>query len=153
MPWIQVNPVVDVSVRGLCRREYYNHPKGCPNWGKKAHCPPHEPLVTKLIDITKPVWAIFNVFDLAAHISKMRNKHPNWSDHQLRCCLYWQPTARRSLRQIIHQFLACTPNLVIIPCPEAAGVNLTATMMSAGIKLEWPPTIKAYQIVLAGTKI
>lgn len=39
----------------------------------------------------------------------------------------------------------------VVLTPEAHGVNLTETMRSAGIVLEWPPDRLAYQIVLAGT--
>jgi len=34
--------------------------------------------------------------------------------------------------------------------PEAYGVNVTATMAAVGIKLQWPPRDKTYQIALAG---
>lgn len=32
--------VCDPAIRGLCLRPYYQHPKGCPNYGKKGDCPP-----------------------------------------------------------------------------------------------------------------
>ena len=37
----------------------------------------------------------------------------------------------------------------IVKTPEGAGINITDTMKRVGIELEWPPTTKTYQIVLA----
>jgi hypothetical protein len=39
---VQVNPVIDYSVRGLCVKPYYNHPKGCPNFIKLQIITPHQ---------------------------------------------------------------------------------------------------------------
>ena len=52
----------------------------------------------------------------------------------------------------IKKFLIEHREYSIIACPEACGVNLTATMQKIGIELEWPPENVAYQIVLAGIK-
>jgi len=82
----------------------------------------------------------------------MRKKHPNWSDKQVKCVLYWQGTARKYLKQKIMMFKDSFPDYIIIRCPEAQGVNLTETMKNAGIVLEWPPENMAYQIVLGGIK-
>jgi hypothetical protein len=81
----------------------------------------------------------------------MREKHPDWSERQLRCCLYWQGTARAALRRKIEAFLAGQPGLLAITCPEACGVDVTATMSSLGIELEWPPVSVAYRVALVGT--
>jgi hypothetical protein len=151
MPFAQVIPVVDYSVKGLCVKPYLGHKLGCPNFHKRKDCPPFAPKITETLDIAKPVYAIWNAFDIGSHIAKMRAKHPRWSEHQLSCCLYWQPKARKALRSIIRAFLRDNPHLRAISTPEAQGVNLTATMASIGIILEWPPRNIAYQIVLAGT--
>lgn len=55
------------------------------------------------------------------------------------------------LRGEIRRFVNDHPGLRLLACPEAAGVNITATMASIGVALEWPPVTKALQIVLAGT--
>jgi len=80
----------------------------------------------------------------------MKENHPGWSDRQAYCCLYWQPRARKQLRAKIEGFLRIHPGLKIITCPEAQGVNVTATMKLIGIELEWPPREIAYQVVVAG---
>jgi len=151
---VQVNPIVDYAMRGLCRKPYYNHSKGCPNFRKRSDCPPFAPLFDKYIDMSKPIYVIYNIFDFKSHIEKMKLKHPEWSEHQLKCVLYWQNSARKQLRLKCEKFLKEYEGLdyEIITCPEAMGVNLTATMQNIGIILEWPPVNIAYQIAIAGIK-
>ena len=120
--------------------------KGCPNINKKAGCPPNAPIFSNNYS---SVFAIYNIFDFKAHTDKMRLKHKDWSERQVRCCLYWQPRSRKGLQGEIKSFLTQHRGYKIIGCPEAQGVNLTETMKNAGIILEWPPEWKAYQIVLA----
>jgi hypothetical protein len=103
-----------------------------------------------VLDLSAPVYAIWNRFDLAAHVARMRARHPGWTDRQLRCCRYWQPGARRELRGRIREFLEGHRGWAVVACPEACGVNVTATMESIGIMLEWPPIRFAYQVALAG---
>lgn len=150
--FVKVKPIIDMSVRDLCRRPYPLHKKGCPNYGKKKGCPPHSPLLKDLIllNIRQPIYAIYNRFDFKAHCDRMRKLHPDWSKRQVECCLYWQGTARKILKENIKKFLRKHPHYCIIDAPEASGVNLTETMKNAEIELEWPPVNYTYQIVLAG---
>lgn len=151
MPHIRVKPVVDiVNIRMLCVKPYPNHPRGCPNFFKKKGCPPTCPTIDKTLDLAKPVYAIYNIFDFKAHTDKMRKKHPEWTQRQVECCLYWQGTARKQLKAEIKKFLEEFPGMKIVDVPEAQGVNLTETMKRAGIRLEWPPVNVTYQIALAG---
>jgi len=146
-------------VRILCTRPYPRHPKGCPNYGKKYGCPPQAPLLINLLDLARPTWVIYNRFDLGKHVAAKNEKHPKWSSAQLYSCLYWQGTARKELRALVKAFLhtrftspppALRKNLVVLMCPEATGVNVTATMAAVGIHLEWPPIVYAYQVAVAG---
>ena len=150
MPAQQVKIVIDEGVRQLCYQSYPLHPKGCPNYGKRETCPPKAKLVNEIIDISAPVYAVWNVFDLASHVEKMKLAHPNWSQRQLNCCLYWQPKARKSLRGELAFFGMGLLGNVILTCPEACRVNVTATMASIGEILEWPPVTKTYQVAIAG---
>jgi len=135
----------------LCRRRYPNHAKGCPNYGRKKGCPPTTRRIFDVLDpLAGPIFAIYNRFDLAAHVRRLKARHPGWTDGQLYCCLYWQPRARKSLRHHIAFFLWTRPGYHVVATPEALGVNVTATMQTAGIELEWPPRKVAYQVVLAG---
>lgn len=150
MPFQKVEPIIEPYVKTLCWRPYANHPKGCPNFGRKKGCPPNTPVFSEVIDITKGVWAIWNVFNFAGHVDRMQEKHPNWTQRQLECCLYWQPVARKQLREEIKKFCSEYPGMWVVNVPEAMGVNLTATMQKIGVYLEWPPRVKTLQIVLAG---
>jgi len=150
--FVQVEPVINHSVRGLCVRPYYNHPKGCPNFNKKVGCPPQAILFENEFDLNYPVYAIYNKFNLKEHMEKMKLKQPKWTEHQLRCVLYWQPKARNQLLVGIKEFIKEHKNYRISTCPEAQGINVTETMKNAGIELEWMPQVYAYQIALAGIK-
>lgn len=153
--WAIVQPVLQSSVRSLCRKPYPLHKRGCPNFGKKPRCPPQAPLLQDTLDLNRPVWAVFNRFHLGAHVAAMREKHPDWSSRQLYCVLYWQPRARKQLRAILRQFVAehqlPGQRIQVVGCPEAQGVNVTETMRRAGVILEWPPREYAYQVALCGT--
>ena len=149
---IKVIPAIDYSVRRLCPKPYYNHPRGCPNFGRKKGCPPGAPLFDQVYDISQPVYAIINEFDIGSHIERMREKHPEWSEHQLKCVLYWQGGARKQLKGRCIEFLRSHPGYQIEMCPEAMGVNITETLRSVGIELEWPPVHIARQVALAGIR-
>ena len=140
----------------LCRKPYPLHPRGCPNYGKKASCPPRRPMLEDILDMTKPVWAIWGTFDFGGHVARMTEAHPEWSQRQAECCLYWQGGARKRLREVhvpkfqTEEDLFCQLEIVYIP--EAAGVNVTVTMEGIGEHLEWPPVTVTYQIALAGAR-
>lgn len=145
-----VRPVIQPEVTRLCVRPYPGHGHGCPNYGRKKDCPPTAPLYDSVYDLGYPVIAIVNWFNLARHVALMRERHPGWSERQLYCCLYWQPAARRDLKQQIAAFLRDRPEYRVEATPEAMGVNVTATLETAGVTLEWPPRIRAAQVALAG---
>lgn len=148
---VRVAPVLDPTVRGLCCKPYDLHPRGCPNFGKRAACPPAAPLYSDAYDMARPVWAVVNEFDLGAHVERMRSAHPEWSDRQLRCVLYWQSGARRNLNNAIfamRESVTFPAGCQVETCPEAMGVNVTATLAAEGIALEWPPVRIARQVAL-----
>lgn len=120
----------------------------------KPNCPPAAPYFDQVYDLDKTVYAICNIFDIKGHVEKMRAKHPDWSEYQLRCVLYWQGGARKQLKGHILDFLReyRGQGYRIEACPEAMGVNITATMKNAGVILEWPPESVAYQIALAAIR-
>lgn len=149
----QINPVIDLKVRGLCKTPYFSHPKGCPNFGLKESCPPLIKLYNQIYDVTKPVYVIYNTFDLASHVEKLRQKHPQWTRRQLECTLYWQGTARKRLREKIDIFKNDHPEYEVTIRPEAMGVNVTETMKQIGIELEWPPTKTVFQVAMAAVRL
>jgi len=150
---IQVSVVMKPSVRDMCYRPYDLHPKGCPNFGKRETCPPSARLYQEVYDLAQPVYAVVNEFNLGEHIERMRTLHPDWSDRQLRCVLYWQAGARRELKNKILALRECSQfpvGYVVETCPEAMGVNVTATLLGVGIELEWPPVRIVRQVALLG---
>lgn len=147
---IEVRPVI-MGRHDLCLRPYPNHKNGCPNYGTKKGCPPGVPMFDSFYDLSKSIYAIYNVFDFKGHVDRMKVKHPNWSKRQLDCCLYWQNTARKKLKEKINEFIfLADERYVVNTVPEAMGVNVTETMKKIGIELEWPPGNVAYQIAMAG---
>ncbi len=148
----EVYPVIDYSVRSLCTRPYPGHPKGCPNFNKKKKCPPIAQKFENIFDLTQPIYAIIHVFDFRSHIEKMKNRHPEWSERQLKNCYYWQSKARSKLKEGILDFLKENRNYHVTTCPEGMGINVTETMKRIGIILEWPPENLTYQVAIAGIK-
>ena len=152
MPWGLVQPVLDRKMVGLCRLPYDQHKQGCPNWGKHSTCPPQAPWLAEILDLAQPVYAIWTTFDLAAHVAKMQEAHPGWTDRQLHNCLYWQGSARKTLRQEAATFLAAHPAdpWTLLYRPEACGLVVGATMQQLGVTLEWMPRSIVHLVVLAG---
>lgn len=151
---------IDHSVRKLCRSPYEGRPRGCPNYNNKPDCPPQVPLIEDTINILNDIWLVWNQFPIGEHANRMWGKHPNWTERQAYCLLYWQGTARKQLREAVDRLMVeeimfmtspCGPSIVTLYCPEACGVNITETMRrAAGIELEWPPRKFAYQVALIG---
>lgn len=153
MPWAPVTLVVDHKMRAMCVQAYPQHKRGCPNFGKRSNCPPKANLIERVLDLSAPVWAIWVTFDLAAHVARMRYMHPDWSERQLANCLYWQGSARKDLRVETEAFLADHPGCIALDCPEACGVNVTATMRAVGVELQWPPVTLVHKVAIVGTSI
>lgn len=151
----QVVPVINYKVRALCVKPYEGHPKGCPNFNnpKRTDCPRHVGKFEKLFDLTQPIYALIAEFDLDSHVKRMKYLHPNWSDKQARCCLYWQGTARKELNDAIKIFKVNNPNYFVSITPEAMGIDITGTLQSIGINLEWPPQNIVRKVAIAAIKI
>lgn len=150
------NIIIDYSVRDLCYRPYPNHPKGCPNYGKRGFCPPKCPQIEDWFDILEGFWVVWIIFDFATHRRNMRRKHPDWSQRQIDCCLYWQGTANKMLREEVadmeYYLEGRGGDWHVTFCPEAMGVNVTATMKNLGVKLEWPPETVVYKVAIIGVR-
>ena len=155
MPIVFVKPILDLSMRKLCTKPYYNHKKGCPNYGKRDTCPPKAPILYDYFDMSKPILAVWTAFNLAAHRESMRDKHPNWSRRQLDCCLYWQGRVNKNLRRNNlqrHTIFSHNNPLIATYIPEAMGVNVTATMAAVDLILEWPPERTVIKVAFVGAK-
>lgn len=145
---------IDYSVRELCGRPYPNHPKGCPNFRIRPLCPPRCPFLEDVYDLSQGFWVMWIDFNFAAHRCKMKKWHPNWSQRQIDCCLYWQGTTNKMLREAVADVeysLKDAGRYKTSYCPEAMGVNVTATMKSLGVILEWPPKNIVRKVAIIGT--
>lgn len=138
--------------RSFCLKPYAGHKKGCPNYGKKKHCPPNVPMFDQVFDISKDIYIIYSIFDLEEHVNKMKEKHPDWSYRRLSNLLYWQGTVRKDLKDKIKEFLKEYEPLgySVTLLPEAMGVNVTETLKQVNISLEWPPKKYVYKVAFAG---
>jgi predicted metal-binding protein len=143
----KVKPIIDAKVRRLCRKPYRGHTKGCPNYNKKKGCPPQVRLWHEVCNVQLPTYICYTKFNLGKHVSRMRTMHPNWSKYQLRCCLYWQPRARKTLKEYGETIKKT--GMLYTMVPEAMGINVTKMMRNMGIEI-WPPVRWVYQVALYG---
>ena len=128
-----LEPYVSAEPQEWCRWPYRANRKGCPNFGEKPGCPPRG--IIERFDTSYIL--LVHQFDLGAHAARMREKHPQWSDRQCRCLLYWQPRARKQFRKWVER--TTSPAHIIIWNPEAHGVNLFRLCAALDVPLQWPP--------------
>ena len=144
--------IIDHRSREWCKLPYPNHPKGCPNYGNSIECPPIIKVVEEIFDLEKSHWFIVTSFNLKEFSKRMKIKHPEWSEKQTRCCLYWQNTPRKELRIAIEEFKIKYPNTISTLIPEAMGVHVMGTVRKFGIPIKTKPTDIIYKIALVGYK-
>jgi hypothetical protein len=124
-----------------CKAPYPGHPNGCPNFPR---CIIKENTVRlsdfKLEDLK---WrAIVTEFDLEAHAARMKELHPDWSDRQCKCVLYWQGSVKKILKDAIENAVMHYDDVVVATtCPEALGINVYGTMAKTGLVLYKNPKI------------
>lgn len=141
--------VIDYRAREWCKLPYPNHPKGCPNYGRKDTCPPTVALIYDVFDLDNYLWLVVHEFDLASHVRRMLTLHPNWSGRQARCVLYWQPRVNKILREDTQTY-STLANASYTLCPEAMGVDVIKTANKCGIPVQARPTDTVYKIALIG---
>lgn len=154
MPWKKIELVYDVRIFSLCAHPYHGHPKGCKNFKKKCGCPPDIPPFRLRLD--RDLWVIWAKFDLGGHIKRMKVLHPDWTEHQIVCPLYWQGTSKKMLRAEMAKFHEKYPDLLVLPRNshvENHGWNITESMARIGEHLEWPARNVAYELTIAGTPV
>lgn len=137
-----------------CRIPYPLHPKGCHNFNHLDRCPPKCQYVTEVLDLTKPIYLTHSEFNLEEHMNNLKVKHPDWSDRQLRCVLYWQRKSVNQMSQRAEIVANKTRSDFISITPEALGINVYATAKKAGLKLEPIKTLKMCKhVAVVGTKL
>jgi len=142
--------VIDERSRKWCTLPYPDHPKGCPNYGKKDVCPPMAPLVSDFIDLSKTHWLAVYRFDIALHEERMQERKAR-SRRQARNPLYWQGWVRARLRDACDGFCRReAETLVYTLIPEAMGVNVFRTVIPLGLKIKTRPEKYIYKVALIG---
>lgn len=142
--------VITPKTREWCKLPYPRHPNGCPNYGNNPECPPQAPLIQDWMEPTLPHWFIVTEFDLDGFAERMKKKHPNWSDKQCRCVLYWQNTVRKDLRNACKGFIKEHPGAIYTLLPEAMGVNVIITAKHVGVPIKNKPNGTVFKIALVG---
>lgn len=167
---VEIDPedlVIERKFQGICKKPFYGHPKGCPNYGKKEGCPPGLPLIDEVFDFSERLYLIYTEFEVGEHAERMRVGHPEWSEHprQWYNPRRWQPTARKNHRADIVDFLDSHEGHSVNKTPEAHGIHISELMKLAGIELRWgwPPEHdlkdekylenKSYIVSLGGRKL
>lgn len=142
--------IIDYRSRAWCKLPYPNHPKGCPNLGKKDSCPPEASLFERMV---KPPFTLVAVrFDLGAHTRRMKERHPDWSDRRARCLLYWQKKVNKRLKEVCERAFSDIENVKILYSPEANGVHVFGTCRNIGLILERNPKKIVWKVAIIGIK-
>jgi hypothetical protein len=135
-----------------CRLPYPNHPKGCPNYGKRESCPPFALPFNKLVQ--PPYFLVIEEFDIVAHAEEMKRRHPNWTERQCRNLLYWQKGVVKRLKEKSYGFAeSLGEEYVVLEVPEANGVDLFETCKRIGINLELYPQETIRKIMIVGKRV
>ena len=139
-----------------CQIPYPGHPKGCPNYNyyKTAdRCPPRAPHITTVMYFKQPIYIVYSEFDLESDIERRKKNWPTATEKQLRCVLYWQETSRKQMRDRVKIAKYMTGANVSTSCPEGMGVNVYATCLKNGLKLEKIRHLKiCHHVALVGYK-
>jgi hypothetical protein len=133
----------------LCQRPYPGHPHGCPNYAHKQGCPPTTSILPDVLNLRQRIMAFVIPFDLEKFANHMKADHPGWTDKQCRNSRYWQASVVKRLRSTSHDY-AQRNGLIVVEVPEAHGCNVTATLSTFGIELEWPPVRVVRKVMLIG---
>ena len=151
--WIHDKLVIDYRAREWCKLPYPNHPKGCPNYGNRESCPPRAPLIENFFDLKRPILAVFCGFKLNEHVERMRILHPDWSERQLKCVLYWQRSVNKRLRGLCKLYSYTYAGSIYTLCPEAMGLNVIKTMKRVGLPIHSRPEDIVFKVGCVGMGI
>lgn len=147
-----VDAVCNPKIQKMCLCPYFNHPKGCPNFGRRIDCPPNAPFFPNIFE--EEVYIAAVIFDFEGFLNIKRRQHPEWRETALRNPRHWQGHLRSELRKFVSEKLLNGSNYgdAAIFNPEAMGVNVTETCKNVGLKLEWPPQKIVCRVALIGQK-
>lgn len=130
-----------------CQLPYSEHKKGCPNYGKGLLCPPKSPFYRDIVKNWQCFSVVYAVIDLKGYKDEMRISHPNWSEKQLSCVLYWQRRVKVKLRSEVDKIcnigndlvLGCGSGFGDCYSMESVGINVIQTLKNNNIEIDVKP--------------
>lgn len=132
------------EVHKLCTQEYYQHKKGCPNFGKKLGCPPGLKHISEIVDVST-LHFYFLRFHFQKYIEQKMDRSPGWTNRAYANQRHWQAHLRSQLArrwEEVDQYNYPEYNLCLAPdsyCrnPEGHGINVVQTLENHGFKTGW----------------
>lgn len=147
-----VYPYLIRTPADYCQLPYPGHRKGCPMFGTRDCCPPRAKRLDEVYDIYNYSGLSYVAFNLEWYAKEMKNEHPNWTEKQCKCCLYWQGSVRKVLKnfceKVIKEMRAGDFSYEMIP--EAMGLDVFKTMANLDIILERNPQKVVYKVAFIG---
>lgn len=147
------NLVIDYRAREWCKIPYPGHPKGCPNYDMRDSCPPRAYKIEDFIELSLPMYLVLERFNLLSHTRRMKYLHPNWSERQIKCVLYWQNGVNGRLTNHCIYVTRENPGYTWTICPEAMGINVIKTVKLLNIPIKTHPTDLVIKVGLVGFKL
>lgn len=160
-----INKLVEISIiditaedlyftertRDWCKLPYDGHKKGCPNHCNSDTCPPNVEYKPKLPDKLK---ILVCKFDMKKYVNSMSMLHPDWTEKQLRCVLWWQGSIKKIMKDKISED-KLNPTIIYGsgsgfggPSMEAIGINVILTLKKLHIPIKAKPTDTVYMAAL-----
>ncbi|MFA7628273.1 MAG: hypothetical protein WCY37_02585 [Candidatus Dojkabacteria bacterium] len=132
------------EVNEMCTKEYYNHKRGCPNFGSREGCPPNLKHITKIVDISTLHFFLVQ-FDFEEYIRRKMERSPGRTNRDYANQRQWQGHLKSQLKKRwkeVDQYNYPNYILHLEPesyCrnPEAHGINVIRTLENHGFEVDW----------------
>lgn len=148
------------EIEDLCYRSYPRHPKGCPNIDKCEWL--NIPTFGTILEYGRYThfYLIYAKFDFKQYKKLREKEHPNWTENQIKCVLYWQKSVIRLLKNYLNNLnlkdsyvLGCGSGFDVlhqkrVGSMENSCINVFSTMKLNGIKMEVKPENVIYLVCL-----
>ena len=140
--------------RKWCQLPYENHKKGCPNFNKNDTCPSRCKYRKDILEKYDKFTLVYAVFNFQQYKEIRMKEHPDWSEKQAGCVLYWQSSIKKMLKGHIRhikydEMLGTGSGFWKYSSMEAAGIYVFKTLLNNGIRdFEIKPKTRIFMVVL-----
>jgi len=110
------------EVKELCKRPYPNHKKGCPNIEKCKGVPEF----SGKYNFFYLTWIKFNFKE---YKNLRKKEHPNWTEDQVKCLLYWQNSLKKLLKNHLEE-LSQNNKFYVFGCGNKFKLSFQSTVDS-----------------------